>query len=256
MEVVIIEDEDLAAVSLENLLLKSNFDIRIKARLESVEDSLEWFKSNTCDLIFSDIHLGDGESLEIFETLDIKIPIIFTTAFDQYAIQSFQFFAIDYLLKPYNKEKLEGAIQKYLDTQNLGSFSNENNTSLPTMPGTIKEDMVYQERFLVSRGKQLISVNNRQVACFMAQDKYLFLFTTSGESYLYEDTISSLTDKLSKKHFFKINRKFIVRHDAIKNIVMYSKNRIKIELHETVSNDELILVSSKNNSEFKKWLNN
>jgi len=256
MEVVIIEDEDLAAVSLENLLLKSNFDIRIKARLESVEDSLEWFKSNTCDLIFSDIHLGDGESLEIFETLDIKIPIIFTTAFDQYAIQSFQFFAIDYLLKPYNKEKLEGAIQKYLDTQNLGSFSNENNTSLPTMPGTIKEDMVYQERFLVSRGKQLISVNNRQVACFMAQDKYLFLFTTSGESYLYEDTISSLTDKLSKKHFFKINRKFIVRHDAIKNIVMYSKNRIKIELHETVSNDDLILVSSKNNSEFKKWLNN
>lgn len=256
MEVVIIEDEDLAAVSLENLLLKSEFEIHIKARLESVEDSLEWFKTNSCDLIFSDIHLGDGESLEVFEALNIKIPIIFTTAFDQYAIQSFQFFAIDYLLKPYNKEKLEAAIQKYLDTQEPKKISNQQIISVSSTQDNIKEDVVYKERFLVSRGKQLISVNSREVACFMAQDKYLFLYTISGESYLYENTISNLTDKLSKKHFFKINRKFIVRHDAIKNIVMYSKNRIKIELHETVVNDELILVSSKNNSDFKKWLNN
>ncbi|PCH76483.1 MAG: DNA-binding response regulator [Flavobacteriaceae bacterium] len=256
MEVVIIEDEDLAAVSLENLLLKSNFDIRIKARLESVEDSLIWFKTNTCDLIFSDIHLGDGESLEIFETLNIKIPIIFTTAFGQYAIQSFQFFAIDYLLKPYNKEKLHLAIQKYVDTRSLVQQSNENTLSVVPLPEVPKEKIVLKERFLVHRGKQLISVNSKEVACFMAQDKYLFLYTSSGDSYLYEDTISNLTDKLSKKHFFKINRKFIVRHDAIKNIVMYSKNRIKIELYEAALNDSLILVSSKNNSEFKKWLNN
>ena len=256
MEVVIIEDEDLAAVSLENLLLKSDFNIKIKARLESVEESLAWFKTNSCDLIFSDIHLGDGESLEVFESLNIKTPIIFTTAFDQYAIQSFRFFAIDYLLKPYNKEKLTLAIQKYLDTKPPMESTEIKTISEGLSQDLKKEDLVYKERFLVSRGKQLISVNSREVACFMAQDKYLFLYTNNGESYLYDDTISNLTDKLSKKHFFKINRKFIVRHDAIKNIVMYSKNRIKIELHEAALNEALILVSSKNNSEFKKWLNN
>lgn len=256
MEVVIIEDEDLAAVSLENLLLKSNFEIKIKARLESVEDSLEWFKTNTCDLIFSDIHLGDGESLEIFETLNIKIPIIFITAFDQYAIKTFQFFAIDYLLKPYDKEKMEHAIQKYLDTKTPEQIYKETILSVDALHQAPKEEIVYKERFLVSRGKQLISVNCKEVSCFMAQDKYLFLYTNSGESYLYDNTISNLTDKLSKKHFFKINRKFIVRHDAIKNIVMYSKNRIKIELYGSGLQGIPILVSSKNNSEFKKWLNN
>jgi len=109
MDIVIIEDEDLAAGSLEKLLLKSDYDLKIKKRLASVAQSIKWFRNNTCDLIISDIHLGDGESFEIFEVLKINIPIIFTTAFDQYAIQSFQFYAIDYLLKPYDKTKLNNS---------------------------------------------------------------------------------------------------------------------------------------------------
>ncbi|SDW73568.1 two component transcriptional regulator, LytTR family [Lutibacter oricola] len=255
MNIVIIEDEDLAAESLEKLLLKSEHSINIIKRLESVAESIAWFKSNTCDLIFSDIHLGDGESFEIFEALKIDIPIIFTTAFDKYAIKSFQFFAIDYLLKPYEKEKLNNAILKYTNY----NFSIENQSKkledLLVQLNSTNENKIDQERFLVSRGEQLISINSNEIAYFMAQDKYLFLFTISGESYLYEGTISNLEDRLSDKDFFKINRKYIVRHNAIKNIFKYSQNRLKIELQPTSNSTEVILVSSRNINAFKNWLN-
>lgn len=256
MDIVIIEDEDLAAASLENLLLKSNFKINIKKRLESVEESINWFKKNSCDLILSDIHLGDGESFEIFETLKIKTPIIFTTAFDKYAIQSFQYFAIDYLLKPYDKEKLNVAIEKYIDVNSDQDASSSKLEDLILQMNSQKDTKENKTRFLVSRGKELISIKSEDIAYFMAQDKYLFLYTNDGESYLYEDTISDLEDKLSNKNFFKINRKYIVSDSAIKSIIKYSKNRIKIELEPASNSDELILVSSKNITAFKNWLNN
>ena len=255
MDIVIIEDEDLAAASLEKLLLKSEHTIKIIKRLESVAQSVEWFKNNTCDLILSDIHLGDGESFEIFELLQIKTPIIFTTAFDKYAIQSFQYFAIDYLLKPYDKEKLDAALEKYIGFSNNGNEANGKLEELLLQMNSRSEIKVDKQRFLVSRGKQLISIKSKDIAYFMAQDKYLFLFTINDESYLYEDTISDLEDKLSDKDFFKINRKYIVRHNAIKSIIKYSKNRIKLELNSSSNSDELILVSSKNNVAFKNWLN-
>ena len=256
MDIVIIEDEDLAAASLENLLLKSTYSISIKKRLESVAQSIAWFKNNTCDLILSDIHLGDGESFEIFETLEIKIPIIFTTAFDQYAIQSFQFFAIDYLLKPYDKNKLNTALEKYTNyTATPVNNSNDLENLLSHFKKS-KETKVAQERFLVSRGEKLISITASEIAYFMAENKSLFLFTTKGDSFLYDDTILNLDLKLSKKDFFKINRKFIVRHTAIKTIVKYSQNRLKIELEPSSNEKDFILISAKNVRPFKEWLNN
>ncbi|MGY5353921.1 LytR/AlgR family response regulator transcription factor [Wenyingzhuangia sp. IMCC45467] len=257
MDIVIIEDEDLAAESLEKLLLKSNHNINIKKRLESVSQSIAWFKENTCDLILSDIHLGDGESFEIFDTLKISTPIIFTTAFDQYAIQSFQFFAIDYLLKPYDKNKLNRAIEKYINynvTNTNNDFSQLEN--LIFQLNSQKNPESNQERFLVSRGEKLISITSNEIAYFMAENKSLFLYTTTGESYLYDDTILSLEQKLSKKDFFKINRKFIVRHNAIKNIIKYSQSRLKIELQPSPDINDFILISAKNINAFKDWLNN
>ncbi|MBP8791803.1 MAG: response regulator transcription factor [Lutibacter sp.] len=256
MDIVIIEDEDLAAESLEKLLLKSEHAIHIKKRLESVAQSIEWFKEHTCDLIFSDIHLGDGESFEIFETLKIKTPIIFTTAFDKYAIQTFQFFAIDYLLKPYDKDKLNSAIGKYVNFNAHVSNEESNIEKLLLQLKSTEENKNEQERFLVARGEQLISISSKEISYFMAQNKYLFLFTKKGESYLYEDTISNLEAKLSPKDFFKINRKYIIKHSAIKNIFKYSQNRLKIELQPTSTSKELILVSSKNTNAFKNWLDN
>ncbi|AUC23623.1 DNA-binding response regulator [Polaribacter sejongensis] len=256
MDIVIIEDEDLAAASLENLLLKSTYSINIKKRLESVAQSIEWFKNNSCDLILSDIHLGDGESFEIFEALKINVPIIFTTAFDQYAIQSFQFFAIDYLLKPYDKHKLNAALEKY---KNYSAAPVNNSNDLESLLSHFKkskETKVVQERFLVSRGEKLISISADEIAYFMAENKSLFLYTIKGDSFLYDDTILNLDLKLSKKDFFKINRKFIVRHTAIKTIVKYSQNRLKIELEPSSKGNDFILISSKNVSPFKEWLNN
>lgn len=255
MNIVIIEDEDLAAISLEKLLLKSPYKISIAKRLESVEESINWFKNNTCDLILSDIHLGDGESFEIFETLKIKIPIIFTTAFDEYAIQAFQYFAIDYLLKPYDKEKLNIAIEKYI-TINMKEDSYNNRLESLLIEMNAKKSKEHRERFLVSRGKELISIKKKDIAYFMAQGKYLFLCTNDGESYLYEDTISNLENDLSSKDFFKINRKYIIKHSAVKSIIKYGRNRIKIALHNSLdSNEELILVSANKNNDFKDWLN-
>ncbi|MFB9052050.1 LytR/AlgR family response regulator transcription factor [Formosa undariae] len=255
MDIVIIEDEDLAANSLENMLLKMEYPITIKKRLESIEQSLDWFKNNTCDLILSDIHLGDGESFEIFETLKIEIPIIFTTAFDQYAIQSFQFFAIDYLLKPYDKLRLDNAIKKHINFNENTVVDYSQLDKFLTQLKAGGEQKEEQGRFLVSKGETLLSIESHEIAYFMAENKSLFIFTTAGDSYLYDDTISNLEHKLSEKLFFKINRKYIISHLAIKTIVKYSQNRLKIELQTPVNTNDLIFVSSNRINAFKDWLN-
>ncbi len=256
MNVVIIEDEDLAAESLIKMLEKIPPKINVKKRLESVEEAIAWFETNTCDLILSDIHLGDGESFEIFESLQLNIPIIFTTAFDQYAIQSFQFYAVDYLLKPYDKDKLSNAIKKY--THYNSQNKSVENTSLQQLLEALKktpEKTENQNRFLVSRGEKLLSITSDEVAYFMAENKSLFLFTTNGDSFLYDDTLSNLEPKLSTKKFFKINRKYIVSHQAIETIVKYSQNRLKIELQPSSNTKDLILVSANYINAFKDWLN-
>lgn len=255
MDVVIIEDEDLAAASLEKMLQECSHTILVKEKLESVAEAINWFKTNTCDLILSDIHLGDGDSFEIFETLDIKIPIIFTTAFDEYAIKSFQFFAIDYLLKPYDKTKLNIAIEKYINF-NIAENNYENKLHSLLKEMNVPEQKIPKERFLVSKGAVFISIKRKDTAFFMAQGKHLFLYTKKGESYLYNDTISNLEQKLSSKYFFKINRKYIVQHNAIKSIAKYSGNRIKIELKNQLQPEKLILVSTQRANDFKEWLNN
>ncbi len=257
MKVVIIEDEDLAADSLESLLLKSKYDITIAARLENIKQAKEWFANHSCDLIFSDISLGDGESFEIFNALNIKIPIIFTTAFDHFAVQSFQFFAIDYLLKPYNRQKLDKALEKYMnfvgdkrESDKVESLLERIQTTLPDF-----QSPKIQNRFLVSQGEELISIKSEEIAYFMAENKSLFLFTREHQVYLYDSTISNLEDKLAPKEFFKINRKFIISHNAIKSIVKYSQNRLKIELNPSPGSNDPILISSMNINAFKEWLN-
>lgn len=255
LDVVIIEDEDLAASSLENLLLNSPYSISVKKRLENVADSVVWLQNNTCDLILSDIHLGDGYSFEIFEKLKISTPIIFTTAFDEYAIKSFQFFAIDYLLKPYSEEALLKAIEKYVGLKENKGYGDKLEQLLLQMSSKIN-DQKEKERFLVSKGNLSISIKREDVAYFMAQGKYLFLFTFDNESYLYDGTISSLEEELSEKDFFKINRKYIIQHSAIKNISKYSNNRIKIDLQPGLNVEEMLLVSAQRIKEFKSWLDN
>ena len=231
MNAVIIEDEYLAASELERLLGEVAPDVAILAKLDSVSESVKWLRKNKVDVIFMDIHLGDGQSFDIFEQVEITVPVIFITAYDEYA------------LKPFDKDELMNALSK------LDSLS-ATNAPFPAASLT-----VYQERFLVTVGTKMKSVAIGDVAYFMADGKYLVLFTRDGQNFILDQTISGIESKLNPTRFFKINRKFIISYDAIKEMVKYSNSRIKIILSPLPPSGIEAIVSSERIQEFKQWLN-
>lgn len=243
MNAVIIEDEYLAASELERLLGEVAPDVVILAKLGSVSESVAWLRKNRAEVIFMDIHLGDGQSFDIFEQVEITVPVIFITAYDEYALKAFKYQGIDYILKPFDKEELVQALGK------LDSFS-ATNAPFPAASLT-----VYQERFLVTVGTKMKSVAIGDVAYFMADGKYLVLFTRDGQNYILDQTISGIESKLNPARFFKINRKFIIGYDAIKEMVKYSNSRIKIILSPLPPSGIEAIVSSERIQEFKQWLN-
>lgn len=243
MDAIIIEDEYLAASELERLLGEVDQEITILAKLDSVCESVKWLKKNKADLIFMDIHLGDGQSFDIFEQVEVTVPVIFITAYDEYALKAFKYQGIDYILKPFDQDELQQALNK------LEMFTPSG------VPFAAAALTVYQERFLVTVGAKMKSVAIGDVAYFMADGKYLVLFTRDGQNYILDQTISGIETKLDPTHFFKINRKFIVSYDAIKEMVRYSNSRIKIILSPLPPNDIEAIVSSERIQEFKQWLN-
>ena len=243
MNAVIIEDEYLAATELERLLGEIAPEVVILAKLDSVSESVKWLKKNKAELIFMDIHLGDGQSFDIFEQVEITVPVIFITAYDEYALKAFKYQGIDYILKPFDKEELQQALNK------LDSLST---TGEPFPVATLA---VYQERFLVTLGTKMKSITVGDVAYFMADGKYLVLFTRDGQNYILDQTISGIETKLNPALFFKINRKFIISYASIKEMVKYSNSRIKIILVPAPPSGIEAIVSSERIQEFKQWLN-
>lgn len=243
MNAIIIEDEYLAAAELERLLGEVAPEITILTKLDSVSESVKWLKKNKADVIFMDIHLGDGQSFDIFEQVEVTAPVIFITAYDEYALKAFKYQGIDYILKPFDKEELQQALNK------LESLS-PTNTPFPVASLT-----VYQERFLVTVGTKMKSVTVGDVAYFMADGKYLVLFTRDGQNYILDQTISGIETKLNPAQFFKINRKFIISYNSIKEMVKYSNSRIKIVLTPAPPVGIEAIVSSERIQEFKQWLN-
>ena len=243
MNAIIIEDEYLAAAELERLLGEVAPEITILTKLDSVSESVKWLKKNKADVIFMDIHLGDGQSFDIFEQVEVTAPVIFITAYDEYALKAFKYQGIDYILKPFDKEELQRALNK------LESLS-PTNTPFPVASLT-----VYQERFLVTVGTKMKSVTVGDVAYFMADGKYLVLFTRDGQNYILDQTISGIETKLNPAQFFKINRKFIISYNSIKEMVKYSNSRIKIVLTPVPPAGIETIVSSERIQEFKQWLN-
>ena len=243
MNAIIIEDEYLAAAERERLLGEVAPEITILTKLDSVSESVKWLKKNKADVIFMDIHLGDGQSFDIFEQVEITVPVIFITAYDEYALKAFKYQGIDYILKPFDKEELQQALNK------LESLSPVN-TPFPVASLT-----VYQERFLVTVGTKMKSVTVGDVAYFMADGKYLVLFTRDGQNYILDQTISGIETKLNPAQFFKINRKFIISYNSIKEMVKYSNSRIKIVLTPAPPTGIEAIVSSERIQEFKQWLN-
>lgn len=243
MNAVIIEDEYLAATELERLLGEIAPEVVILAKLDSVSESVKWLKKNKAELIFMDIHLGDGQSFDIFEQVEITVPVIFITAYDEYALKAFKYQGIDYILKPFDKEELQQALNKLDSLSTTGE------------PFPVAMLAVYQERFLVTVGTKMKSITVGDVAYFMADGKYLVLFTRDGQNYILDQTISGIETKLNPALFFKINRKFIISYASIKEMVKYSNSRIKIILVPAPPSGIEAIVSSERIQEFKQWLN-
>lgn len=253
MTVLIVEDEELAAKELQNMLKQLEPTAEIVAVLGTVKSAVQWLKEHQADLIFMDIHLGDGDSFQIFQQVSIKCPVIFTTAYDEYAMKAFKHQGIDYLLKPFDKEDVRFALQKLKNiNESVPKEPEAPNPSLPVLPLNYT---IGKERFMVNMGTRLKTVLSNEIAYFMADDKYLFLVTRDGQSYIIEETITSLEPQLSTKDFFRINRKFIVSLPSIKEMYKLSRNRVRIILDPMPETDAMITVSEDRAEAFKTWLN-
>ncbi len=250
MKVIIIEDEKLAANHLEKMITKYDPAIEVLAKLESVEDSIEWFTNNANpDLIFLDIHLDDGLSFSIFEKVKVNSPIIFTTAYDEYAIKAFKMKSIDYLLKPIMPEELYHAIDKYKEWKKPegGSIDMQSLVDLIS-----KKEPVYKSRFSIAVGEKIKSVGIEQVAYFYSTQGITFLVTYDNLHYPIDLSLEQLGEQLDPKDFFRINRQFLIKLKSIRHVHVYPKSRLKIELNPPYDGE--IFVSIDKVTRFKAWL--
>lgn len=250
MKVLIIEDEKPAARRLSRML--AELDVAVSQMLHSVEESLEWFQQNEHpDLIFLDIQLSDGLSFEIFEAIDIKSAVIFTTAYDEYALQAFKLNSIDYLLKPIDDEELEAAVKKYkerIPKKEKLSVDFDQIKKLLVNP----IERTYKKRFTVKIGQHLKMIPVEEIECFYSENKGTYAATIDGRSYLLETTLEDLQNELQPEVFFRVSRKFFININAIKDIVSYTNSRLQLKLHHF--NDFEIIVSRERVKEFKDWL--
>lgn len=251
MNVLIIEDESLAADKLERMLKEVDPSVNILAKLGSIKDSVKWLFQNTADLIFLDIQLSDGISFSIFEQVTVNTPVIFTTAFDQYAVKAFQLNSISYLLKPVRKTDLADSIKKY---KNLKSaFSIDFDVLLANIQGRNPD---YKKRFLIQVGEKIKKIEVTEIAYFYVLEKGVYVRTFQGNSYSVEYTLDKLEAILNPSSFFRINRKYLVSMDSIANMVAYSRGRVKLDLKPHADDELETVVSIDRSADFKKWLNN
>ncbi len=251
MTILIIEDEKPAARMLQRKIAK--LGLQVNQMLHSVEEAILWFEANEHpDLIFLDIQLSDGLSFEIFEKVKIESAVIFTTAYDEFALKAFKLNSIDYLLKPIDEEDLEIAIAKY--KQRLFP-----NTTVQVDFNHIKKllstpfNQEYKKRFTVKMGHHLKVISIEEIECFFSENKGTYIHTIDNRDYLIETTLEVLEQELNPANFFRISRKFIVPLPAIKEILMYSNSRLKIIL-PTYKAEEVI-VSREKVVDFKAWIN-
>jgi len=248
MKVLIFEDETLAADKLQATLLELQPDWQVVSRIKSVGSAVEWLESNPHpDLIITDIRLLDGLAFEIFAKVKVEKPVIFTTAYDQYAIRAFEVNSIDYLLKPVEKEKLKNALAKVHiskeppipDYNEVLNFIKANKTS-------------YKSRFMVRLGQRIIAVPSEKIAYFYSENKLTYIVTLDNKKFPMDQPLDELIDLLDPVRFFRANRQFIVAFDSIAGIHPYFKGRIKIVLQP--KSDEEVVISSERTPDFKKWI--
>ncbi|WP_335976675.1 LytTR family DNA-binding domain-containing protein [Gaetbulibacter jejuensis] len=250
MRIIIIEDEKPSARRLHRMI--ERLDLTVETMLHSVEEALDWFQNNQHpDLIFLDIQLSDGLSFEIFEHIDIKSAVIFTTAYDEYALQAFKLNSIDYLLKPIDEDDLAKAVSKYkerLPQQQAVTLDFNDIKKLLVNP--IERE--YKKRFSVKVGQHLKLINIDEIECFYSENKGTYAYTTEGRNYLLDLTLEQLEDELEPQTFFRISRKFFVNINAIKDMISYTNSRLQVKLNNY--NEQEVIVARERVKDFKLWL--
>ena len=250
MKVLIIEDEKPSARRLQRMLEK--LGVTTNKMLHSVEESINWFNNNDHpDLIFLDIQLSDGLSFEIFDTINIKSSIIFTTAFDEYALKAFKLNSIDYLLKPIDEEELQVAVEKYKELKPQASNVQLNFDDIKKLLGNPLE-REYKQRFTTKIGQHLKMISADEIECFYSENKGTYAHTTSGRDYLLDTTLENLEQELSPKVFFRISRKYYININAIKDIISYTNSRLELKLNSYTTQE--VIVARERVKDFKLWL--
>lgn len=248
MNCLVVEDEIIAAERLVNLIQTSDQDFNIVAITQSVKATVKWLNENPVpDLVFLDIHLADGLSFEIFEQVEGNFPVIFTTAYDEYAIQAFKHNSIDYLLKPIQTEALQAAIDKF--KKHIQPKEHQNLVFEKMLKSFTQK---YKSKFVIKIGEHIKVIPIKDVQCFYSHNKAIYLQKINGRDYAINYTLEQLEELLDPENFFRISRKFIIALDAISDIVSYSNSRLLIKF--AVSNLEDVIVSRERVQEFKEWL--
>lgn len=249
MKVVIIEDEHLASEKLNRMLKELDPGIQIMAVIESVTEACRWLADHPDpDLIFMDIQLEDGISFEIFDSVQVTAPVIFTTAYNEYAIKAFKVNSIDYLLKPYTRADLKSAIHKYKQLHATSGLPSETMNQLYRQ--LIKD---YKTRFFVKIGTHFHSISVEEIACFFIRERATFIKTLIGKNLDIDYSLDQVQKLVDPGRFFRINRNYIINIDSISDIVSFSTTRLKVVLKNFEHLDDL-LVSRDKTGEFKKWL--
>ncbi len=250
MNVLIIEDEKLAADHLEGLIRRYDSDIRVLGRIDSVKRGVDWFSKNPHpDLAFFDIHLADGLGFEIFEKADVHCPVIFTTAYNEYALRAFKVNSVDYLLKPLDFEELSAAMDKY--KRNREPVRDRDYQHMIDNVLAVFSDN-YKKRFIVKVGEHIRSVPVSNILYFHSLEKATFLHTSDDHNYVIDYSLDQLEDMIDPQRFFRINRKYIIALEAIEDIITYSNSRLKLELKH---HDEMdAIVAREKVNKFKNWL--
>lgn len=250
MRVIVIEDEKLAAERLIDLIHQYDQNIEVVANLDSVKRSVEWLNTNDHpDLAFFDIQLSDGLSFEIFEKTNVDCPVIFTTAFNEYAIQAFKVNSVDYLLKPIDNDDLSKAIDKFKK-----NFTGKEIVHQQEVFDKVLHLLTnnYKQRFVIKVGEHIRSISVENILYFYSLEKATFLHTDENRNYVIDYPLEQLEDLIDPNHFFKINRKYMITIAAIDDIITYSNSRLKIELKH--SDDQDVIVAREKVKQFKKWL--
>ena len=250
MNCLIIEDEKIAAERLRELILKYDEKIKVLDVLQTIQESVSWLANRSpVDLIFMDIQLADGISFEIFERTIVNSPIIFTTAYDEYALKAFKVNSIDYLLKPIDHEELCKAIEKYKSTLKISPYPSH------IFDSVLKQlTNEYKEKFVVKVGEHIKVIKSENIKFFSVIEKATFLHTESGRDYDIGYSLEQLEELLEPKKFFRINRKYIIAFSAIKDIISFSNSRLQIKMINEEIDD--LIVSRERVKLFKTWLEN